>query len=47
MAELAKTAKWQEHTVRAFISRTVGKQMGLKVVSAKDKDGLRAYRIVG
>ena len=36
---------WQPHSVRGFISGTLGKKMGLKVESAKRSDGVRAYQI--
>ena len=38
---------WQAHSVRGFISGVLGKRMGLAVSSAKQKDGKRAYSIVG
>jgi hypothetical protein len=46
IAEIAKATKWQNHTIRGFISASVGKKMGLKVESAKNDAGERAYRIV-
>ena len=36
---------WQAHSVRGFISGTLGKKMGLTVLSTKDENGERTYRI--
>ncbi len=36
---------WQAHSVRGFLSGTVGKKMGLKVVSSKAEDGGRRYSV--
>jgi hypothetical protein len=35
---------WQAHSVRGFISGSLGKKMGLTVESFKRADGARAYR---
>ena len=43
--ELMTTTGWQPHSVRGFLSGTVGKKMGLKVVSAKGESGERSYSI--
>jgi hypothetical protein len=43
MRELMKATGWQPHSVRGFLSGTVGKKMGLTVTSAKGDDGERAY----
>jgi hypothetical protein len=43
--ELLKTTGWQPHSVRGFLSGTVGKKMGLTVTSAKGEDGERTYSI--
>jgi len=36
---------WQAHSVRGFISGTLGKKMGLTVVSAKAESGERTYTL--
>jgi hypothetical protein len=43
--ELMKTTGWQPHSVRGFLSGTLGKKMGLTVASAKGEDGERSYSI--
>ena len=45
LAELMRVTKWQAHSVRGFISGTLGKKLGLKVESAKREDGERVYSI--
>jgi hypothetical protein len=45
LADLMTATGWQAHSVRGFISGTLGKKMGLKVESAKREDGARAYSI--
>ena len=45
LKELMKATGWQAHSVRGFLSGTVGKKMGLKVASAKAEDGERSYSI--
>jgi hypothetical protein len=47
MAEIQKATNWQAHSVRGFISGTVGKKMGLAIDSAKNDAGERCYRIAG
>ena len=44
-AEIAKATDWQNHSIRGFISGTLGKKMGLEVQSAKNDSGERTYRI--
>jgi hypothetical protein len=36
---------WQAHSVRGFVSGTLGKKMGLMVASVKGEDGQRSYSI--
>jgi hypothetical protein len=43
--ELMKATGWQAHSVRGFLSGTLGKKMGLAVESTKREDGERQYRI--
>ena len=43
--ELMKVTGWLPHSVRGFLSGTVGKKMGLTVTSAKTEDGERAYSV--
>jgi hypothetical protein len=45
MKELMKATSWLPHSVRGFISGTVGKKMGLTVASTKAKDGERSYSV--
>jgi Protein of unknown function (DUF3489) len=45
LAEIMKATDWQPHSVRGFISGSLGKKMGLTVVSAKRESGERAYSI--
>jgi hypothetical protein len=45
LKELIKATGWQAHSVRGFLSATVGKKMGTAVKSAKRVDGERAYRL--
>jgi hypothetical protein len=45
LAEIMKATDWQAHTVRGFISGTLGKKMGLTVTSVKNSDGERAYSL--
>jgi len=45
LAEIMKATEWQPHSVRGFISGSLGKKMGLTVVSAKRESGERAYSI--
>jgi hypothetical protein len=43
--ELMKATGWQPHSVRGFLSGTVGKKMGLTVTSTKGEEGERTYSI--
>jgi hypothetical protein len=43
--ELMKVTGWQPHSVRGFLSGTIGKKMGLTVTSNKGEDGERSYSI--
>ena len=45
MKELMKATGWQPHSVRGFLSGTVGKKMGLTVTSTKGDDGERSYSV--
>jgi Protein of unknown function (DUF3489) len=42
---IMEATQWQAHSVRGFISGTLGKKMGLTVVSAKGDNGERSYSI--
>ena len=44
--EMVKATGWQQHSLRGFLSGTIGKKKGLKLTSEKT-DGERRYRIVG
>jgi Protein of unknown function (DUF3489) len=43
--ELTKVTGWQPHSIRGFLSGTVGKKMGLAVMSTKGEDGERSYSV--
>jgi hypothetical protein len=45
LAEIMDATSWQAHSVRGFISGTLGKRMGLTVNSTKRDDGTRVYSI--
>jgi len=40
-----EATNWQAHSVRGFISGTLGKKMGLTVVSTRGENGERTYSI--
>ena len=44
LKELVKATEWQAHSVRGFLSGSLGKQMGVKV-QVIDRDGERAYQV--
>jgi cell division septation protein DedD len=45
LSELMKATGWQAHSVRGFLSGTLGKRMGLAVTSTKGDDGERRYSL--
>ena len=45
LAELMKATGWQAHSVRGFLSGTVGKKLGLAVTSTKGENGERWYSV--
>lgn len=45
LKELMKVSGWQAHSVRGFLSGTVGKKLALAVVSTKGEDGERTYSV--
>ena len=45
LKELVKATGWQAHSVRGFLSGTVGKKLGTPVESSKRADGERVYRL--
>jgi hypothetical protein len=45
LKELMKATSWQAHSVRGFLSGTVGKKLGLGLTSVKTEDGERSYSI--
>jgi Protein of unknown function (DUF3489) len=47
MRELMKVTGWLPHSVRGFLSGTIGKKMRLAVTSVKGEDGNRNYSIKG
>ena len=44
LQELMTATGWQAHSVRGFISGSIGKKMGIAVESFKQENGDRAYR---
>jgi hypothetical protein len=45
--KLLKVTGWQPHSVRGFLSGTIGKKMRLAVTSTRGEDGERSYSIKG
>jgi hypothetical protein len=45
LTEVMLATGWQAHSVRGFVSGTLGKKMGLTVNSTKGEDGERRYSI--
>ncbi len=45
LQEIMSATGWMAHSVRGFISGSLGKKMGLSVESLKTPEGARAYRI--
>jgi Protein of unknown function (DUF3489) len=45
LAELIRATGWQPHSVRGFLSGTIGKKLGLALTSTKAEDGERSYSI--
>jgi DNA-binding IclR family transcriptional regulator len=45
LKELMKAIDWPAHSVRGFLSRTVGRKMGLTTRSTKGEDGERSYSV--
>ena len=47
LKELMRATGCLAHSIRGYLSGTVSKRMGLKLVSAKSKDGERRYSVQG
>ena len=45
LKELMRATNWQPHSVRGFLSGTIGKKLGLAVSSVKGEDGERTYSV--
>ncbi len=45
LADIMSATGWMAHSVRGFISGSLGKKMGLTVESLKTSEGARAYRL--
>jgi hypothetical protein len=45
LKQIINATGWQTHSVRGFLSGTLGKQLGLKIESSKTNDGERVYSL--
>jgi hypothetical protein len=45
LQQIMSVTGWQAHSVRGFVSGTLGKRLHLTVVSAKGEDGQRRYSV--
>jgi hypothetical protein len=45
LKEIQAATDWQAHSVRGFLSGSLGKKMGLKIESTKREDGDRCYHV--
>jgi hypothetical protein len=45
LKDIMKATDWQAHSVRGFLSGTLGKKMNLEVKSTKGEDGERIYSL--
>ena len=45
LREIMAATDWQKHSVRGFLSGAVHKKMGLTILSSKNSDGERVYRL--
>jgi len=45
LKDLVKATGWQPHSVRGFLSGTIGKKLGTPVESFKSGEGDRSYRL--
>lgn len=45
IAEIRQATEWQQHSVRGFLAGTVKKKLGLTLISSKEADDVRRYRI--